>query len=156
MNNELINIYSHFIPDHLPAFFDELIDFINRNSTVFEKFVYKNSLAILKKASSSDYYIGSSDDNFRVAINYYLPKIRNCSDQDLCRMVMNLLWDLATFMTDEPCPNCHDSNLKIASSLDRKQVYKTCDNCLTTLYNNQFIERPFEMVPATKKQISAF
>lgn len=59
--------------------------------------------------------------------------------------------DIATFTTNEICPRCQDSNLKISSSIDTKQNYKTCDNCIVTIYHNSFIERPEEMVPATRK-----
>ena len=44
-----------------------------------------------------------------------------------------------------------DSNT--TPSTDQKNIYKTCDNCLITIEKGQFIERPEEMIPATRKQV---
>ncbi|MFS0882878.1 hypothetical protein [Metabacillus niabensis] len=103
------------------------------------------------KFKASDFYLATTEDNIELAINIYIKNIPNFTEREICKHVMSLIWDIATFMTDEICPSCQDSNLKISSSIDTKQIYKTCDNCLVTIYHNSFIERPEEMVPATRK-----
>lgn len=85
----------------------------------------------------------------------YSETLIGADEKEICSNVIHMVWDIATFMTDELCPSCQDTNLKIASSTDRNNIYKTCDNCLITMENGQFIERPKEMIPATKEQINS-
>jgi len=155
MNEELLRLYNSFNKEHLPGFFDQLVEFININKEKFEGFLFNDSLDAIKRFKASDFYLGTSEDNFKLAIRYYVDKIPNFSDRDICKNVINLLWDLATYMSNEVCPSCQDSTLKIASSLDKKQIYKTCDSCLITIFQNTFIKRPEEMVPATRKQVDS-
>ncbi|MBC1501080.1 hypothetical protein HB943_10750 [Listeria weihenstephanensis] len=154
MNNELAGLYECFNKDGIALFTDKLIEFINKYEYVFSKFVFKDTLEAIKKFDSIDFYLGTSEDNLEAMVFHYSGQMKKATEEEICYNVIHLIWDIATFMTQEVCPSCQDENLKIASSIDGTKIYKTCDNCLITILNNEFIDRPQEMISATKEQVN--
>ncbi|MBC1574525.1 hypothetical protein HCA78_05815 [Listeria booriae] len=153
MNNEIVSLYGNFNKDGLALFTNKLICFINKHEQIFSKFVFKGTLNAIRKFDAADFYLGTSEDNLEVVISHYSRQMKNATEERICYNVVHLIWDIAAFMTQEVCPSCQDENLKIASSIDKTKIYKTCDNCLITLLGNIFIDRPTEMIPANKEQV---
>ncbi|MDT0015802.1 hypothetical protein QJV03_01220 [Listeria swaminathanii] len=155
MNKEIIQLYKNFDNNKLPLFFEKLILFINNHDKIFRKYILEDSLNSIEQFKESEFYLGTTDDNLEGLALGYSETLIGADEKEICGNVIHMIWDIATFMTDELCPSCQDANLKIASSTDRNNIYKTCDNCLITMENGQFIERPKEMIPATKEQINS-
>lgn len=153
MNREIVQIYKEFNKNSLTSFFESLLNFIKKYDGTFRLYVFKDSLEVIEKFQKNDFYLGTTDDNLEGLALFYSEELLKATEKEICGNVVHMIWDVATFMTDELCPSCQDSNLKIASSTDQKNTYKTCDNCLITLKKGQFIERPEEMIPATRKQV---
>lgn len=103
-NEDLIKIYTGYKYESLSKFFDDLINFVYKNSTQFNKYVYKNSQASVMKFKASDFYLGTTEDNIELAINIYIKNIPNFTEREICKHVMSLIWDIATFTTDQICP----------------------------------------------------
>ncbi|EIE5729334.1 hypothetical protein LDQ42_002669, partial [Listeria innocua] len=122
---------------------------------IFRKYILEDSLNSIEQSKESEFFLGTTDDNLEGLALGYSETLIGADEKEICSNVIHMVWDIATFMTDELCPSCQDTNLKIASSTDRNNIYKTCDNCLITMENSQFIERPKEMIPATKEQINS-
>ncbi|EFR88720.1 hypothetical protein NT05LM_0681, partial [Listeria marthii FSL S4-120] len=118
-------------------------------------YILEDSLNSIEQFKESEFYLGTTDDNLEGLALGYSETLIGADEKEICGNVIHMIWDIATFMTYELCPSCQDANLKIASSTDRNNIYKTCDNCLITMENGQFIERPKEMIPATKEQINS-
>ncbi|EIE5753365.1 hypothetical protein LDQ66_001023, partial [Listeria innocua] len=129
--------------------------FINNHDKIFRKYILEDSLNSIEQSKESEFFLGTTDDNLEGLALGYSETLIGADEKEICSNVIHMVWDIATFMTDELCPSCQDTNLKIASSTDRNNIYKTCDNCLITMENSQFIERPKEMIPATKEQINS-
>lgn len=153
MKTEIIEIYKQFNIDKLDVFFDRLIEFISKYHSEFEKYTVIEFLEGMETLDSSELYLGTSDDNLELGISNYTITLINKNNREICGNVLNLVWDIATFQTNEKCPSCQDDNLKITSSVDRRIIYKRCDNCLITMIKQKFIDRPEEMIPATKHQV---
>ncbi|WP_317635129.1 hypothetical protein [Xylocopilactobacillus apicola] len=108
------------------------------------------------KFNANDFYLGTTEDNLVGLFLSYSKKLSKASNKEICGNVVHLIWNIATFTTDYLCPSCQESNLRISSSTDHNHIYETCDNCLTTFENGEFVERPDEMIPATKKEVDDF
>lgn len=156
MNQEIVQIYKEFDKNSLTLFFENLLNFIKKYDEIFKLYVFKESLEAIEKFQKHEFYLGTTDDNLEGLALFYSEELLEVTEKEICANVVHMIWDVATFMTDELCPSCQDSNLKIASSTDQKNIYKTCDNCLITIEKGQFIERPEEMIPATRKQVDCF
>ncbi|EAF0861797.1 hypothetical protein CFF26_01275 [Listeria monocytogenes] len=154
MNEEITQLLKNFDNNKLPLFFEKLILFINNHDKIFRKYILEDSLNSIERFKESEFFLGTTDDNLEGLVLGYSEMLIRADENEICRNVIHMIWDIATFMTDELCPSCQDANLKIASSTDRSKIYKTCDNCLITIENGQFSERPKEMIPATRKQIN--
>ncbi|SEO97099.1 hypothetical protein SAMN04488134_1281 [Amphibacillus marinus] len=154
MNDEIVQLYKEFDKNDLSFFFEKLIKFISKYDKVFRNYVFENSLNVVKKFKEYEFYMGTTDDNLEGLASFYAKEMVGASEKEICGNVIHMVWDIATFMTEELCPSCQDSYLKIVSSTDQKTIYKSCDNCLITIKNDEFIERPEEMIPATKKQVN--
>ncbi|EAC8166999.1 hypothetical protein B4U51_08095 [Listeria monocytogenes] len=154
MNEEITQLLKNFDNNKLPLFFEKLILFINNHDKIFRKYILEDSLNSIERFKESEFFLGTTDDNLEGLVLGYSETLIRADENEICRNVIHMIWDIATFMTDELCPSCQDANLKIASSTDRSKIYKTCDNCLITIENGQFSERPKEIIPATRKQIN--
>ena len=154
MKDEIVSLYSNFNIDELTDFFNSLIGFVNKYEREFSEFTFEDSLRITKTFKSEEFFIGTSDYNFKDGLPFYSEKMKEANEQEICHNVMQLIWELAAFMMKEVCPSCQDECLRIGSSVDRAVVYKTCDNCLSVLLNDQFIESPHDIIPATKEQVN--
>lgn len=153
MNREIVQIYIEFDKNSLTSFFENLLNFIKKYDETFKLYVFKDSLEAIEKFQKYDFYLGTTDDNIEGLALFYSEEMLKATEKEICGNVIHMIWDVATFRSAELCPSCQDSNLKIASSTDQNNIYKTCDNCLITLEKGKFIERPEEMIPATRKQV---
>ncbi|MPR76081.1 hypothetical protein D7389_12860, partial [Listeria monocytogenes] len=141
MNEEITQLLKNFENKKLPLFFEKLILFINNHDKIFRKYILEDSLNSIERFKESEFFLGTTDDNLEGLVLGYSETLIRADEKEICSNVIHMVWDIATFMTDELCPSCQDANLKIASSTDRNNIYKTCDNCLITMENGQFIER---------------
>jgi len=153
MNDEIVNLYSSFKLNEIADFFNDLIGYINKHEGVFSEFTFEDSLKATKTFKAEEFFLGTSDYNFKNGVPFYSEKMKDASEREICHNVMNLVWDMAAFTTKEICPSCQDDYLRLGSSVDRSMIYKICDNCLSTLLDNQFVESPHDIIPATKEQI---
>ncbi|MBC1676894.1 hypothetical protein HB938_03490 [Listeria welshimeri] len=153
MNEEIVQLYKGFSKSELSIFFWKLIRYINKYDLNFRNYVFENSLNSIEKFKEEEFYLGTTDDDLEGLVSFYANKMLAATEEEICGNVIHMVWDIATFMTEELCPSCQDANLKIASSTDQTIIYKTCDNCLITIENKEYVERPKEMIPATKRQI---
>ncbi|MBC1452689.1 hypothetical protein HB790_11115 [Listeria welshimeri] len=157
MNEEILNIYENVQNESLSIFFDDLISFINKYHLEFSKYISGEYLESMEKFEAKNFILGHSDDNFEVAIPYYKDLIEQGLDKEnICRQVSSLVWDLSGYMLDKICPNCHDSNLRLTSSIDKKQIITFCDECLYTGIDGKFVEIDEEILPANKNQVSSY
>lgn len=153
MNEEIVQLYKSFSKNELSIFFGKLIEYINKYDLNFRNFIFENSLNSIEKFKEDEFYLGTTDDNLEGLASCYAKEMLEATEKEICGNVIHMVWDVATFMTEELCPSCQDANLKISSSTDQTIIYKTCDNCLVTIENDKYIERPKQMIPATKRQI---
>ncbi|AQY51489.1 hypothetical protein PWEIH_14946 [Listeria weihenstephanensis FSL R9-0317] len=153
MNNDIVSLYNNYNENQLSDFFDRLIEFINKYERIFSRFVFEDTLQAVKKLDSSDFYLGTSKDNTEGLVRGYAKEMVKATKKEICYDAVHLIWDIAAFTTQETCPSCQDDELKIASSTDQMKIYKVCDNCLITQLDGEFVDRPQEMIPATKKQV---
>lgn len=157
MNNEILSIYNTFQSESLNLFFDSLISFVNKYHTTFSNYVTRDYLELVVKFQSNDFILGHSDDNFESEISYYRNLAKQGLDEEgICIQVASLIWNLSEYMLNEICPNCHDSNLRLSSSIKSHQTIKFCDECLYTGIDEKFIEIDEELVPANKNQVNSY
>ncbi|MBA4538228.1 hypothetical protein H1Z61_14060 [Bacillus aquiflavi] len=110
----------------------------------------------VRQFKSQDFILGHSEDDFEELIAYYKNMLKQLDEKKICSQVIQLIWDISAYMLDEICPNCHYSNLRLTSSIDEKDTVKFCDECLYTSINNNYVEIDDEIIPANKKQVSAY
>lgn len=155
MKEDILEIYKKFDINNLNMFFDNLVEYVNKYSSIFSKYTSLDYLETIRKLKSTDLILGHSDDSFEIAIPFYIKKvIEGLSDEELSNQISLLIWDLSAYMTEEVCPNCNDSNLRLASMIDEKRtIVKFCDECLYTGINNKYVEIEKDLVPASKELI---
>ncbi|WP_262343524.1 hypothetical protein, partial [Lactiplantibacillus plantarum] len=157
MNQKILTVYENFQNVSLSIFFDELILFINRYHYEFTKYVSKDYLEAMEKFEAKYFILGHSDNNFEIGISYYRNLIEQGLDKEnICRQVSLLIWDLSGYMIDEICPICHDSNLRLASSIGREKLIKFCDECLSTEIDGKFVQTDEEILPANRDQVNSY
>ncbi|EAH3523558.1 hypothetical protein D5V67_15585, partial [Listeria monocytogenes] len=107
---------------------------------------------------STSLILGHSDDNFEIAIPFYTNKvIEGLNEEELSNQVSSLIWDLSAYMTEELCPSCNDSNLRLTTMVSREDtLVKFCDECLYTGIRNERVEIEEDLVPAPKKKVEEY
>ncbi|MHC5216411.1 hypothetical protein ACYSNR_07065 [Enterococcus sp. LJL128] len=156
MKEDLLNIYNNFDSKKLDELFDDLVKYVNNYEYVFSRYTVLDYLEEMKKFDSKYFVIGHSDDNFLLGIPYYKKNILDGIDeQEITNQVTSLIWDLGTYMTDEICPNCHESNLRLTTTITKKnELVKFCDECLYKGISNKYVDIQEELIPATKTLIT--
>lgn len=158
MEEEILKIYSNFSINNLDVFFDELISYVNKYDSIFFKYTSLEYLDAIKKLDSKNLIIGHSDDNFEIAISFYMNQInKGLNEEELSNQVSSLIWDLSAYMTDEECPSCHDSNLRLTIiSSEINQIIKFCDECLYTDINGKRVDIEDDLIPAPKSIVKSY
>lgn len=155
MKEDILNIYKKFDINNLDIFFDNLIRCVNKYRFVFSKYISLDYLEAIGKLDSESMILGHSDDNFEIAIPFFTNKVlEGLSEEELSTQIASLIWDLSAYMTEEVCPSCKDSNLRLTSTLDvEKSVVKFCDECLYTGKGDKHIAIEGELIPASKERV---
>lgn len=158
MKEDILAIYKKFDMNKLGIFFDELIEYVNKYESVFSKYISQDYLKSIRKLDSKNLMLGHSDDNFEVAISFYTDKIvGGLNEEEISTQISLLIWDLSAYMTEEVCPSCHDSNLRLTSMIkEKKVIVKFCDECLYTGINDEHVEIEEDLVPASKELIESY
>lgn len=158
MKEELLKIYKTFSTDNLYIFFDKLISYVNNHVIVFSKYISLDYLEAIKVLNSKKLILGHSDDDFEIAIPFYVNQLKaGTSEEKICNQVAGLIWDLSAYMTDEVCPSCHDSNLRLTTKTNEiNQIIKFCDECLYTGIDGVSIEIEEDLIPASKDLVESY
>lgn len=158
MKEDILAIYKKFEINNLNMFFDDLIEYVNKYYSVFSKYTSIDYLDAITRVDSTGLILGHSDDNFEIAIPFYTNKvIEGLSEEELSNQVSSLIWDLSAYMTEELCPSCNDSNLRLATMVSKGDILvKFCDECLYTGIRNEHVEIEEDLVPAPKKMIEVY
>ncbi|WP_221635860.1 hypothetical protein [Listeria seeligeri] len=99
------------------------------------------------KFEANNFILGHSDDNFEAGNSYYKDLIEQGLDKEnICKQVSSVVWDLSGYMLDETCPNCHDSNLRLTSSIDIQRIIKFCDECFYTGIDGNLMKKYFQLI----------
>ncbi|BDR59380.1 hypothetical protein [Xylocopilactobacillus apicola] len=78
-------------------------------------------------------------------------------EEEISKQVSSLIWDLSAYMTNEICPNCLDSNLRLTLEAGKERpIIKFCDECLYTGVNDKYTKISGDLVPATKKIVESY
>lgn len=157
MKDDILEIYTKFEETNLNLFFDYLISFVKKYSNVFEKYTSTTYLEAIQNVSSNSYILGHSDDNFNIAIPFYIKQINEgLSEEGISNQISTLIWDLSAYMTNEECPSCHDSNLRLTITNENNQVIKFCDECLYTGLDGRHIDIEGDLIPAPKEIVEKY
>lgn len=158
MNKSIIKIYDSFDKSELNIFFDNLIKFVNKYDSEFQKHTSLKYLNSIKKFKSQDFILGHSDDSLELGISFYKKKIEENQDEEAtCNQVSSLIWALSAYMTDELCPICSESNLRLTvMKQEENQIVKFCDECLSTIINDNYVKIEGELIPASKKMVESY
>ncbi|MBC1547819.1 hypothetical protein HCJ27_11980 [Listeria sp. FSL L7-1435] len=158
MKEDILAIYNKFEINNLNMFFDDLIEYVNKYYTVFSKYISLDYLDAITRLDSTSLILGHSDDNFEIAIPFYTNKvIEGLNEEELSNQVSSLIWDLSAYMTEELCPSCNDSDLRLTTIVSREDILvKFCDECLYTGIRNEHVEIEEDLVPAPKKKVEEY
>lgn len=158
MKEDILAIYKKFEINNLNMFFDDLIEYVNKYYSVFSKYTSIDYLDAITRVDSTGLILGHSDDNFEIAIPFYTNKvIEGLSEEELSNQVSSLIWDLSAYMTEELCPSCNDSNLRLTTMVSKGDILvKFCDECLYTGIRNEHVKIEEDLVPAPKKMIEVY
>lgn len=158
MKEDILAIYKKFEMNNLNMFFDDLIEYMNKYYSVFSKYTSIDYLDAITRVDSTSLIIGHSDDNFEIAIPFYTNKvIEGLSEEELSNQVSSLIWDLSAYMTEELCPSCNDSNLRLTTMVSKEDILvKFCDECLYTGIRNEHVVIEEELVSASKKMVEVY
>lgn len=139
--------YSSLISDlttHLTVNKQESLDFIEHNTLEF-----------LISIKADDYVIGHSDNYFDLEIDHYL-LLENPSQKETYHFIASLLLGLVSYMTEEECEVCQQSQLYLYTDACGKEIYHFCEECLSVKQQNRFIDNPLDLYPANKEQVKYF
>ncbi|WP_086312696.1 hypothetical protein A5821_000282 [Enterococcus sp. 7F3_DIV0205] len=158
MREEILTIYNNFSIDSLDLFFDELINYVKKYDSIFLKYTSLEYLDEMKKFKSKNLILGHSDDNLEIAIPFYTNKIKKgLNEEEMSKQVSSLIWDLSAYMTDEECPSCHDSNLRLTvATSNTNQIIKFCDECLYTGIADKHVDVKDDLIPAPKNLVKSY
>lgn len=158
MREEILTIYNNFSIDSLDSFFDELISYVKKYDSIFLKYTSLEYLEEIKKLNSKNLILGHSDDIFEIAIPFYTNKIKEgLNEEEISNQVSSLIWDLSAYMTDEECPSCHDSNLRLTVTTNNaNQIIKLCDECLYTGIAGKHVYVEDDLIPAPKSLVKSY
>lgn len=158
MTEEILAIYNDFYINSLDSFFDELIGYVNKYDSTFLKYTSLEYLDAIKKLNSQNLILGHSDDNFEIAISFYNNQIKEgLNEEEISNQVSSLIWDLSVYMTNEECPSCHDSNLRLTITAGKAdQIIKFCDECLYTGIDGKHVDIEDDLIPAPKNMVKSY
>ncbi|EAD3286292.1 hypothetical protein ACI1GO_001883 [Listeria monocytogenes] len=156
MNTDIIKIYDDFDKNKLNIFFDNLIQFVNKYESEFQKYTSLDYLKSIRKFKSQDFILGHSDDNLEVGIFFYKTKVEE-NREDICNQVAALIWALSAYMIDEVCPICSESNMRLTVIAGESgPIVKFCDECLYTGVDGKYVEIKEELIPASKNLVKSY
>lgn len=131
-----------------------LIGFLTKHERQTRKYVSASTLTFLKTLKPQEYILGQSDQDF-VSVIAYLATQSLTLEQTIRETVL-LIWDLISYTSDEICPGCQQTNLRLYTGENTSDIYETCIECSARRKNGQWIYSREELYPANKSIILAY
>lgn len=132
-----------------------LISFLRRNDKISKKYIETFALYHLYNVSPKEYILNHSDqDNFLV-INHLITQ-EFVNEEEIIKEVVYLIWEIITYMTDEVCPSCFQTNLRLYTDRFQQDVYEMCVECFACRKGEDWIHLKQDLYPATKYLVTSF
>ncbi|MGT2911565.1 hypothetical protein ACVR1I_07625 [Streptococcus cameli] len=131
-----------------------LIAFLKENHRLSKKYITETALDMLYHLDVKEYIFDTSDQDYILVIDYLIHN--ELTDEECFKEVAMLIWDMITFMTNEECPSCNQTNLRLYTDQKQRNLYEVCIECLARRKNGEWEYSRREIYPAKKELVDLY